>query len=339
MAELLDHQIGADFRVRDVSKTFTVVQARDYPFTAMAKKRPVPNSSLIEWPLKTFNAPQNSPLRDATDVQSGELQNNQSNKTMLKGRIQWARRAVKVGKIAQTLGNQYPEGGGKTNNYAENLADALVELKGDMEYICLGSQESDEQTGTSGTAYATRGLAGWCVASGGSFADTATAPASGYRTAAGAIVDIETADLFTEANIRAMCKAVRDKRKRNGNWKLFCTSTLKQVFSDFTLTGTQSDTALPLRRFNQAGDAGKITLDVQIYVGDFGTVTLIVHDWLYTKIHGLMVDMEMASIGMAQNVQTAKLPNNGGGESGYCDTIFALCCDNPAAHGKVYDAD
>ena len=124
----------------DIADEFTIVDMKACPITTAIRKGPSPDNMLFEYPLDKYESPALGGRADGTDVTSGELTNGLENATKAAARAQWFHKAVGVGKIANTVPNIAGVGKGKAFSYA--IKKKLVELKRNIEYTILSTQES-----------------------------------------------------------------------------------------------------------------------------------------------------------------------------------------------------
>jgi len=335
MATALDTTYTSTQRVRDVRETFIQLIGMETPVLSRCNKAPKPMSSTPEWPVKTFASPVTTGILDGVDPDFSTVgENNFANKTMLLGRYQQSARYPSVSKVANLLAVQYAV---KTDAMADNVKDKTMEHHIDLESILLSDNESVLQVSNS-TASKTRSIARWVSLDDARFTDTATTPATAYRTpTASIIVSKAAASDVTEANIQTLTQSVATARKKatTGFWGV-CQPAMKSQFTSFTrtdLNGTSSST-FPVRRFNQESNQ-TISMNVTRYESDFGPIDLMVSFRLDSSIHFLMLDMDMVEIGYAQAPKYEELPFQGGIRRGMVDSIIVCEVLNPQAHGKI----
>jgi hypothetical protein len=115
--------------------------------------------------------------------------------------------------------------------------------------------------------------------------------------------------------------------------------TLKRAFTD-RLTGTRSVTdatnniaATQIRTFSpQTGK--KVTLSVDFFEGDFGTVALVPDNFMAAQTDGFVLDMDGIEIRYGKLPEIKDLPDAGGGPIKMIEAVAALIVHNPLAHGK-----
>ena len=340
MPLLLDHGTATTLRVRDVRKSFILINAEHNPVTSMAAKGEAPNNTLIEWPLR--RVPTSSVvtgIMDGQAVADADYQNFESRKTILQGRLMKIREAIGIGDIAETVTDQYGMDG--STLFGEATKMALMQLRSRMEAVTVGVQDSIAQSGTSasGQPFVTRGLSLWIgkgntgdLPIGDTWAQTPTT--SVFTTT----LATDGVDKVTEAVVRTVCRSVYNTTKQKGSWILFCSLDFQEQFNNFVKTGDVAATTAPLRRFNGDTSASEMKLDVQTYVGPAGRITLVPHMGLPLKVFGLLMDMQYVKLRMARNARFVQLTEDGSGPRGFTDAIFSVCCENPTAMGKFIQA-
>lgn len=334
MSQVLDTAISSTHRGRDVRQSFIAIIGMETPVSSRLKKAPKPMSSTPEWPLKTYAAASSAGVIEGAAVTSAGDENNLANKTMFAGRFQRLQRQPAASKESILLSKQYAV---PTDVFQDNVKDKTLELHRDLEYTILSDNESVPAVAGS-TASKTRSIPRWVSNDDARFTDTATTPASAYRTPTGSVlVSKAAASDVTETNIQSLTQSVAKTRKRvSTNFWGLCQPEMKSQFTSFTrtdLNGTSSST-FPVRRFNQElGDT--ISMNVTGYDSDFGDIDLMTSFWLDTSVHFLLLDMDMAELGYAQAPQFTELPFDGATRRGIIDALIVCEVLNPQAMGKA----
>ena len=116
-------------------------------------------------------------------------------------------------------------------------------------------------------------------------------------------------------------------------------SSLKRAFTD-RLTGTRSVTdasnniaATQIRTFSPQ-NGKKVTLSVDIFDGDFGSVALVPDAFMPATTDGYVLDMSGIELRYGSLPSVTDLPNSGGGPIKMVEAGAALVGHNPLAHGK-----
>jgi len=338
MAGVLDHDISATLRVRDVSRSFTVARAVETPFSTMVRKGPKPKATLFEWPFRTRFTPADQGIGDGQEVAAGDITNNETNKAMVQGRVQKSWVVYGVGDIAQEFVEEY----GVPDLLADNAVDAMNMAKENLEVMCLKNSDSRAGTGsTTGTSSLSRGLVHWIRSSnpGGSpdlpLPTIALAPAGNIITGKAAAANV------TEDDFRAGMQSIATQGRRTGfTWDAFVTPAMKAQFSNFTRTATvdqssAATTVVPLRSFNSQQQDAKLTLNVTLYESDFGKIRLHPHFSLPSGVHALVVDMDFVRLRPGRTPRTYELPYQGGMHKRVIDWIYGLEVSNPTVHAKI----
>lgn len=338
MASVLDHDISATLRVRDVSRSFTVARAVENPFSTMVRKGPKPKSTLFEWPFKVRHTPTDEGIGDGQDVAAGDVINNNSNKSMLQGRIQKAWVPYGVGDIAAEFVEEY----GAPDLVADNAEDAMVLAREKLEVLCLKNSDSRAGSGsTSATSSLTRGLVNWIRSSNPGGTPDLPVPTAALSPSGNIVSGKAAATDVVEDDFRGIMKSVATAaRKTNFSWDVFLSPDMKQVVSNWTRTATvnqatAASTVVPLRSFNANQSDSKITLNVLLYESDFGVLRLHPHFSLPTGVHALIVDMDHVRLRPGRLPRSYELPYGGGSIRKVIDWIYGLEVDNPQCHGKI----
>lgn len=338
MAAVLDHDISSTFRIRDVSRSFTVARAVENPVSTMLRKGPKPKSTLFEWPFKTRHVPSDEGIGDGQDVAAGDIINNEANKSMLQGRVQKAWVPYGVGDIAQEFVEEY----GVPDLMADNAEDAMILAREKLEVMVLKNSDSRPGTGsTAATSSLTRGLTHWIRSANPGGSPDLPIPTAALTPAGNIVTGKAAASDVVEDDFRGVMQSVATAaRKVNFSWDVFCSPAMKQVFSNWTRTATVNQattaaTVVPLRSFNANQADSKITLNVLLYESDFGLLRLHPHFSLPTGVHALVVDMDNVRLRPGRLPRSFDLPYQGGSKRSVIDFIYGLEVANPQCHGKI----
>jgi hypothetical protein len=123
-----------------------------------------------------------------------------------------------------------------------------------------------------------------------------------------------------------------------GQLTLIAGPDLKKEISDFS---RQAGGAGFSYQVTQPAESKKITLTVNVYEGDFGTVNILPSTSLrrtsgsatLDKDAGLLIDPDYVGLHVLQAESNSELENQGGGRRGYADIICGLAVMSPKAHG------
>jgi hypothetical protein len=327
---LTDGDIASVQRVRDVSSVFTLARAVENPFSTMCKKGPKPRSTLFENPFKQRRTPEDSAIADGVDVADSELSNNEANKAMLQGRLQKGRVAIAVSDLADEFGDEYAA----SNLIADNLADAIIQARENLEVTSLKTSDSQAYGGTA-TPAKTRGFGSWLRSSnpGGSpdlpINTIALTPSGNISTG---VADVTT---LKDTDFNAIMKSIATAARMKGTWDVFLSADATAVVDAWTRMGEITSTTTQLRRFNAGQADGSITMEVRFYTTSFGKLRFHTHYSLPTGVHCYIIQMDHAQLRPGYAPRTRELPYLGGGYKRIVEYVYGLMVDNPRAHGKI----
>lgn len=330
MSALLDNAIDPQFRVRDVSRSFTMARVEEAPVSAMGKKGPKPKSTLYEWGFKTRHTPSDNAIGDNVDVEDSELINNESLKAMIQGRTQKGRVVVGVDDVAEELGEEYTSGGGML---AENVADGIVLARENFEVTLLKNGNSQAYT-SKASPRKLRGLVYWIRSTNADDSDLpvrtpALTPAGNIITGKAAAANV------SEENFIAVLQSIVTTQRKMKNVHVFATPAMRTQISSWMKFTPESAGNVAVRRFNNDAGDKEIAMTVERIRCDFGVFFLHTHFSLPTGVHALILDMDMIEIAPVRPPQMRALEYRGGAHRRMIEYIYGLRCQNPQAHGKI----
>lgn len=327
MASLLEKdQIG---KREDLADLIALVDAHDCPLVSGAKKGAKPGNTLMQWQADSYATAVSTGTVDGTDVGSSDYQNPGENRAILSNYVQIHRRSIRVSPLSVEISNV----AGLKDELANGIAKKLVELKRDMETTYLSANDAQADDGTN--AYLTKGLATWISTSGGSVLQVP----SGFRTPSASIETTATTSNITDTTVQDVLASIYSQTGSIKNFTMPLGRTLKRAFTD-QLTGTRSVTdasnniaATQVRTFSpQSGK--KVSIAVDIFEGDFGTVSLVPDNFMPAQTDGYVLDMDGLEIRYGKLPEVKELPDSGGGPIRMIEAVAALVVYNPLAHGK-----
>lgn len=337
MAKLLEKDIVNAGKREDLANLIAIVDAKDTPFTSMAKKGAQPGNTIFRWQadrLPTAAAP--TPVVDGTDVDPNTGTSNFVNdggtqyRVELSNRIQIFRKAVRVSKLTQDVANV----AGVRDELANNVSKAITMLKRDMEVAMCSNQTAQVDNGTVG--YRTRGLDKWIVAAANIDTVDLPAAASNFCPAAAQISTVGTASL-TETVVQDILTGIYNQTGQFKNYDAIVGPTLKRAFTNLVFTTTASGTNQyqSVRTFNREADASAYVSSVDVFQGDFGQIRLHPSLFLKNNFSGYIIPFDMVEVRYGGNVaQVTELTDNGGGPARLIEAVAGLCIYNPLAFGK-----
>ncbi len=333
MAEATSYNI-AGIR-EDLTDFLTIMEPEDTPKLSMFAKVQKPTNVLQEWQMDTLQTPSFTGTVEGSDV------TNFSNKAAQRARagnyVQWQRRPWMVSRIVEAV-----DVAGVSSEVGNAKAKAMRELKRDFE-AAIGS-DNDRQADNGSVPYLMRALGTWISSTGPS---DITVP---YRTPAASINTTATASL-TEDNFNAVFQSLFESNGGKREYTLFAGPSLKRAISKFQRQ--EGATTAKSYMVTQNATEHEIDLNVELYEGDFHTVTIIPDlfngvltdaaggvtpgtAWVTNQVRarGYVIDPELVGIGYMVGMESIELPDQGGGRRGVVQGIMTLMCKNPKGLAK-----
>ena len=375
MAQLFEHNFqgsGSDVAAgspgpskrEDLADYIALIDSKDTPFTSMAPKGKDLGNMFHRWQVDQYEEATSEGFVDGIDAQTtghasagvqedgasvshGEnygplVANHRRNSNELSNFGQYFRRATKV----SPLSAQVTTPAGERDLLAAGVAKKPVELKRDMEMTFLSNNAP--QVGTASVPYKTRGLGSWVANYGGDQTVGSTVYASEHSPSADQTLDVAgagdpKANELTESTLQGLLESIYGVTGRVRSYNFICGTKIKRFVTELTgtavesVTSTASTAATGVRTFNQELSNTVFKNTIQVFEGDFGTLTLFVDAFVPNAYTGYVIPMEMAEIryGMLPRVQT--IPNSGSGEGRIVEAVASLVVRNPKGFGKVHD--
>ena len=322
-------QVGAR---EDLADFIAILDVRDTPFMSAVEKGPEPTNTLMQWEADIYADPKTTGTVDGQDVLNFE--NAAEGRQKLYNHVQIFRRTAKVSRLANDV-NTVP--GGK-KELAIAIQKKLVEIKRDMESAFLSANAAQDDSGI--LPHQTRGMLSWATVTGSQPAYLPT-PAA-FCPASGQVMATAAASLV-ETDIQTLLKAIYDNCGMAGDYVLFCGSTLRRAFTDFTRFGqfASTNTSRIARMFTASESDTKVSATTAIFEGDYGTIELMSCPFIgwstAAKLDaGLLVDMNRVKLRSNKPPAVEKLPDLGGGPRILIEAVMGLQVDNPKGLGKFY---
>lgn len=208
---------------------------------------------------------------------------------------------------------------GRKSEVAYQKAKKMMELKRDIEFAAIGNTTAI--AAAAGVAPQTRGLAGW-LETNNSLGATGAAPSVTGNTAP----TDGTLRAFTEAQL----KDVGQKCWEQGGDPslLFLPAALRATFSSFT--------GLATRMNDVKAKAATTVATADIYVGDFGTYT-VVNSRQQRGRDVFLIDPKQFSLLTLRGMKSSPLAKTGDAEEYMINTEWALKSNQEAASGAIRD--
>ena len=212
--------------------------------------------------------------------------------------------------------------GGRRSELTYQLAKMGAELKRDMESALLANQAA--VAGNTTTARRTAGLPAW-LTSNTDFGTGGADPTVGSTPTAARTDGTQRA--FTETLLK---NVIAEVWTSGGTPKMLMVGAFnKQAASAFTGIATRF-------RDVPAGQQAQIIGAADVYVGDFGQITIVPNRFQRAR-DAFVVDPEYASLAILRPIQQTELAKTGDAEKRLMLVEYGLKVSNQAAHGIVAD--
>ena len=304
----------------DLSDVLTILEPESTPFVSMANKATA-TGTFFEVQVDDLSVVDFSGVGEGEDVTS--FSNKAENRARIGNYIQKFRRTYAVSDIAELV-----DTAGVANEFAASEAKAVREIKRDLEAAVCSAQDRQADSGA-GAPYKTRGMFKW-LGVGGQPSDVPTFAQN---------VANDTTGTQSETTFNEVLQELYEANGMpGGQLTLIAGPQLKKEISDFARQAGGAGFAFSV---TQPAESKKITLTVNLYEGDFGTVAIVPSVFLNRTSGsstidgdaGLLIDPEYVAIHTLQAESNSELENQGGGRRGFCDVIAGLACHMPKAHG------
>ena len=304
----------------DLTSILTVLEPESTPLTSLASKKKA-TGTFFEWQCDSLGVSSFDGVSEGADVTS--FTNQAANRTRLGNYVQKLRRSFMVSDMQQLV-----DTAGVSNEFANAESKAVRELKRDFEAAICSSQDRQAEAGA-GTPYKTRGMFKW-LGVGGQPSDV---PADFQNVAN------DTTATQTETTFNTVLQELYEANGMpGGQLTLIAGPSLKAQISDFSRAVASVQSTYQV---TQSAESKKITLSVNLYDGDFGTVAIVPSVFLLRTSGsatvdgdaGLLIDPEYVSVFTLKAESRSELEDQGGGQRGFADLIAGISCDSPKAHG------
>lgn len=342
---------------RDLANAIFSVDAKNTPLVSMIPKAEGVINTTYEFPVDKALSPKHNATDDslaAGDLtESNDFENALSDYSIIQNNVQWFRRASLVGKLAESASNL----AGAPDIRATSIRKQLEAIKRDMEVrLCSdtirnSADTADWYSGNNSTApYTTRSL--------GAYIDSSnTSIPSDFQTPSGSIYSTGASSALTEANVQDVLQSIYEQTGVAKELTLLCGVNLKKQFRNFTEStttdATNDITATRIRTLNQDASDRSIISTVDVFEGDFGTLSLVPtlwnakSDWAHLnagdrdsdwsadsgKNYGYVLDMDFLELRFHELPSVTPLPNLGAGERYEISAIAGLSVLNPLGFG------
>lgn len=343
---------------RDLADAIFSVDAKQTPLMSMIPKAEGVINTTYEYPVDKQLAPKHNATADAYSAEldaESKFEKTLDDYSIIQNNVQWFRRAALIGRLAESASNL----SGVPDLRATSIRKQLEAIKRDMEVRLCADDVPDNASGTyydadSGTSpLKTRAL--------GKYIDSSsTNIPSSFRTPAGSIItaaEQEAVSGLTEANVQDVLQSIYEETGVAKELVLLCGVNLKKQFRNFTESTTtdasNNITATRVRTLNQEAEARSIISTIEVFEGDFGTLSLVPslflakNDWSSgtsgtkdsaydadtSRAYGYVLDPEMMELRFHQLPSVRSLPDLGSGDRYEINAVAGLSVLNPLAFG------
>jgi hypothetical protein len=325
----------------DLTDFLTILEPEDTPKLSMFNKSPRPTSYYQEWQVDNLFPPNFSGVLEGVDAST--FDNAAENRARIGNYVQKFWRKWAVSDIVEAA-----DVAGISNEVANAKMKKLREIKRDIE-AAIGS-DNEMQADNGSVPYLFRGLGMWI---GGT--QTVHAVPTAYVTPTNSLNNTATASL-TETNFNTVFQSIYEQNGGKRAYTLTAGSNLKKYISLFQrVTGASGTTQT--YQVVQAAEQHEIDLHVDLYNGDFHTVTIVpdLFNGLLSqsqgasgtvgtsfphsnqsRARGYVIDPDLVGIGYMIGLNNQELPDQGAGRRGLIKTVLTLMVKNPKGLGKFY---
>lgn len=346
---------GSGGSQRDLASAIFSVDAKNTPLVSMIPKAEGVINTTYEFPVDKALSPKHNATDDtfaAGELNAdGDFENALSDYSIIQNNVQWFRRASLVGKLAESASNL----AGAPDIRATSIRKQLEAIKRDMEVrMCAdtipNTASGNYYNGNNSTGpYTTRSLGSY-------ISNDNTSIPSAFRTPTSSISSSGAVGSLTEAKVQDVLQSIYEQTGVAKELTLLCGVGLKKQFRNFTqiaTEGTDNKAATRIRTFNQEASDRSIISTVDVFEGDFGTLTLVPtlwnakSDWssgttgtrhatwsdTSGKGYGYILDMDFLEMRFHELPSVTPLPNLGAGERYEISSIAGLSVKNPLGFG------
>jgi len=303
---------------------FTRIEPQITPMFSMLKKGKAPSASYSEWCVDDLSDPVQTSVEEGTDVTT--YANPGENRARIGNHLMRQDRAWQVSDLETLV-----EDAAVPNQVAEAKAKKLLELRRDMASV-VGSDNVSQVGGGGAGAAKTRGMGEWIKAT----AQTNNPVPAAFLTPS-ASINTTAAASFAESDVNDVLASIYGQTGDLGNFKLFCGTSLKKEFSDFSRTGSSNG----VYRHNEDASGNKVTKNVLVYEGDFGSLDIITDLFLAKDgttasqgMRGYVIDPSLVEVAFADGPSHYDQEDNGGGPRGFYKAWYMTRVKNPLGLGK-----
>jgi len=304
----------------DLTSIISVLEPEATPFVSLMKKGKA-TGTFFEMQVDRLNSPEFGGVSEGEDVTS--FTNQSADRARIGNYIQKFRDTFMTSDLQELV-----DTAGVASEFANAESKAVRNVKRSIESAFCSAQDRQADAGA-GAPYKTRGMLKW-LGVGGQPSDVPTFAQN---------VANDTTATQTETTFNSVLQELYEANGMpGGQLTLLAGPALKQQISDFSRVSSSTRNTYQV---NQDAESKKITLSVNLYDGDFGTVAIVPSLFINRTSGndtvdadaGLLIDPEYVSMMSLKAESVTELENQGGGRRGFVDVVAGLACLSPVAHG------
>lgn len=300
--------IGTGGNREDLSDVLYDISPTETPFVSMAKKGKA-TAVKHEWLTDSLGAP----------AKNAQIEGNVAVATKPGDRVRLGNYCQIFSKFAVVSGSQEKadHGGGIKSEMAYQVARRMKEMKRDLEFACVGSGLQVSKAGSETVAREMASLQAYMRAANTSLGATGTAGAGNGTN----VYTPGTNRAFDETIFKDALSAMWNQSGGSENISALMGAKQRGIFSTFSGSNT---------RYASIDDK-KLTASIDVYDGDFHTVTAV-PDRYTAAGEVLLIDKDYVSIDNFRPVFSEDLAKTGDGAAKQIIMETTLKVGNPLAH-------
>jgi len=272
-------------------------------------------------------------VAEGDSVTRGSVANHFVNRSKIWNAVQQKRETYGVSKRVEKVENT----AGVANEVGESRFRCLERYKQGTEITYLSAQvakdtaSAHDDEGRLGSMHLTMGASAYVENLAQGTSSTFQVD-SDYRPGSSQIINVASASAFTETNMRTLLLECRQAKRKNVKLTAFATTDFANHLATFFDSGTLSNTATPIRRFNQDSSDHEITAMLTGYRTAFGSLMVVPTEHLngmrnagslagasttntstaldVTSTAGLQSGMKIGGTGIPANAYIASITNS-----------------------------
>jgi hypothetical protein len=347
MAILTEPNLSGRGKREDLADMISMVDAKDTPFTSMARKGSKPGNMFFRWQADSNPAPKIGGTVDGTDVQSTDYTNfDVGYRAELANYAQVFRMdPVRVSKLSTDIAQV----AGVRDELAYNVSKSILQCKRSIETTLCSNQTAQQDNGS--VPYLTAGIQTW-ISTAGTGTPTPGDIPSIFRTPTDSILT-GASSAMTDTAVQGLLKSIYNQTGQYRSYDAIVGTDLKRAFTGLlgttaltttSTSGVLAAGATKVQTFQRDASAEAYIQSVDVFQGDFGTVklhptvflgTISSGVWTVTPYKGLVLNMDLIEVRYGGNVAAVEaLPSFGGGPARLVEAVCGLVVGNPLGLGK-----